>query len=222
MPEYNGVKITRAEEKARHAFRRELERAMRQVAKGSNWRCTGGTLFRDMGGWFVEVYPSVFIFRRETRAALRLKPMGIDPIFWDIVNTPENHGSSLSFRALGAWTCRTPPFSEMVIDEVDMNAPAAAQHVLNWANSEATRLEGKITLDSFLSFIDSQPAEAEKGAYLAARVTTLVMLGRAEQARRLCEEARAQSQPGGFFAQGGTFPEMALGWLASREGRWPT
>ena len=74
MPEFMGVKITRAQESARHAYRRALEKAVRAASKGSGWRTIEGCLFRDRAGWFVSVCPSVFIYEESTRATVSAKP----------------------------------------------------------------------------------------------------------------------------------------------------
>ena len=216
MPEFMGVKITRAEEKARHAYSRELDRAMRAASKGSPWKCNQGSVFLARGDWFACVSPSVHIFEHVTSADLNIKPMGVDPIFWDIVQLPENKKLPLSFRLRGAWTCRGPSVLEGRMDERSMDAAAVAPAVVSWATEQLERVLPAYSIDCYAEFIESDPNQRERGSYLPSLVTTLILLGRFEEARRACETARDQGNVGGFLAPSGTFPEMALAWLASQ------
>jgi hypothetical protein len=100
MPQLMGVRITRAQESARHAYRRALEKAIRAASKGTGWRSAQGCLFREQSGWFVSVHPAVYIFERVTKAMVVAKPMAIDQIFWELVGFPENSTQPLSFRLL--------------------------------------------------------------------------------------------------------------------------
>jgi hypothetical protein len=101
-------KMSRAETSARHRYRRELDKAVREISRGTKWRSTDGRLFRESSGWFVSATPSVHINAEKTDVLIEVKPMTIDPIFWDIVKTPENRKAPLSLRLNGAWVCHPP------------------------------------------------------------------------------------------------------------------
>lgn len=211
MPNFGDITTTRAEEKARHLYRRALEKAVRAIARGSGWRSTQGLLFRDVGGWFTGIAPSVNIFEHKTLASVLLKPMSIDPIFWEIVGTPENHDSPLSFRYLGAWTCPTPRVRDVEIDEAGGPEDVAAR-LLALAKDEADAPSLPRDLASYTGFLEGLLSECD--AYLATAVCSLFVMGREQEAAELC--AGAGDSPAGFLAPGGTFPDMALAWLRTR------
>jgi hypothetical protein len=212
MPEFRGIKITRAEELARHACRRALVKAVREAAKGTGWRCSGGTLFREQNGWFFDAYPAVTIFWRETQASLRVKPMAIDPIFWDLVNMPENRNQSLSFRGLGAWVCRAPTLEETTINEFDMNPAAAADEFVRWTQETSARVQETLTLENFAKLVDDAQRPGPFNPFLATKIVTKILMGQSEEARRLSVEAERVGDVGGF-ASDGSLPEMAVRWL---------
>lgn len=103
--------VGREGQRARRVKGKQLQGALRRSIVGTKWRCFGGILFTDHLGWFVEVVSAVWIPSRRTVARIHVKPMAIDPIFWDIVGLLENNKLPLSFRAIGAWTCSTPDFA---------------------------------------------------------------------------------------------------------------
>jgi len=213
MPEFMGKKITRAQESARHAYRKALGKAVRVAAKGSGWRSIEGGLFQERAGWFVGVSPSVYIYEEVTKASVFAKPMAIDPIFWDITGLPENRDAPLSFRFNGAWVCRPPDFVEVDIPEQpDLSAVAA--HLVAAADDQLDRVILSWTPAAFLSLC--QTAGAERGSYLSCIVTMLVAMEREDEALAACEEAILNHQDGGFLAPAGTFAQMAREWLRSR------
>lgn len=208
-----GKKITRAQETARHAYRRALANAVRVAAKGSGWRSIEGCLFQERSGWFVGVSPSVYIYEELTKASMSAKPMAIDPIFWDITGLPENRDTPLSFRFNGAWVCRPPDFTEIDIPEQhDVGAVAAL--LVATADDQLDRVITSWTPTAFLSLC--QAAGTERGSYLSCIVTMLVAMGREDEALAACEDAILNHQDGGFLAPDGSFAQMARKWLKSR------
>ena len=209
MPEFRGVKITRAQESARHAYRRALEKAVRAVSKGSSWRSLQGCLFREHSGWFVSVSPSVHIYEPRTVGHVAVKPMSVDPIFWDLVGLPENRDQTLSFRLFGAWTCQPPTFAEIDIPESD-DVNIVAEQILRIADKQLAA-ESTWSVEGFLQACREQGAD--KYSYLACQVCALVALHRESEALALCEAAKADGSMGGFMAPQGSFPEMAADWI---------
>ncbi len=209
MPEFMGKKITRAEESARHAYRRALEKSVRTQAKGAGWRSVSGSVFREQAGWFIEVSPSVYIFEHVTKAVVSVKPMAIDPIFWDIVGLPENRDQPLSFRANGAWTCRPPYFAELDLEE-NSGPAVVARRLIDVANDQLATVSRSYTLDAFL--LSCRTADVG-GSYLSSIVSALVAMHREGEALTLCEDARLGGQEGGFLAPEGSFVEMATAYL---------
>ena len=213
MPEFMGIKITRAQEAARHAYRRALEKAVRAGSKGSGWRTIEGCLFREQAGWFVSICPSVFIYEETTMAAVSAKPMSIDPIFWDIVGLPENAELPLSFRLNGAWTCRPPQFEEIPIEE-NGDASAVAARLLKRGNERLAAVE-RWSAEDFLQLCRASGASDD--SYLPCVVTSLVALGRHDEALDACASAMVRGNNGGFLSPDGSFSEVASRWIeASR------
>lgn len=213
MPTFDGHKITRAEEAARHAFSRALVKAVREAAKGTGWRCNGGMLFRELNGWFFHAYPGVIIYRRETTASLRVKPMAIDPIFWDLVNMPENQEQSLSFRALGAWVCQAPTVEEAAINEFDMDPAATAAEFVRWTQNAAERALRSLTLEAFADLVDRAQRPGPFNPFHATKLVTQILMGRSDEALQLSSEAVQSGNVGGGLTSEGSFSEMALKWL---------
>lgn len=212
MPEFMGVRITRAQESARHAYRRALEKSVRSVSKGSGWRTIEGCLFREQAGWFVSVCPSVLIYEDSTRASVSAKPMAIDPIFWDIVDLPENNDAPLSFRLNGAWTCHPPHFDEVSIEEHE-DAEVVAARLLETANERLAHVVGRWSVEEFLQLCRTNGATED--SYLPCVVTSLIALGREHEALDACKSAKARGVGGGFLAPEGSFTDMAMGWITA-------
>lgn len=210
MPEFMGHKITRGEESARHAYRRALEKSLRARVKGTGWKSAHGSIFREDAGWFIEASPSVYIFERVTKAVVSVKPMAIDPIFWDLVGLPENREQPLSFRANGAWACRPPHFAELPLEE-DEDPAVVGQRLFVAATEQLENVTRSYSLERFLSAC--REASSVDGAYLSSIVPTLVALHRQDEALAICEEACSQGLDGGFLAPEGSFVEMAVAYL---------
>ncbi|MET0307517.1 MAG: hypothetical protein ABW023_02320 [Sphingomonas sp.] len=210
MPEFMGKKITRAEESARHAYRRALEKSLRTLAKGTGWKSAHGSIFRERAGWFIDVSPSVYIYEHVTKAIISVKPMVIDPIFWDLIGLPENREQPLSFRARGAWVCHPPYYAELSLDEDDDPAVVGERLVLA-ATEQFENVVQSYSLESFLS--TCRKADSVDGAYLSSIVPTLIALHRQDEALAICEEARSQKLDGGFLTPEGSFVEMAAAYL---------
>lgn len=213
MPEFMGKTITRAQQSARIAYRKALSKAVRASVKGSGWRSVQGCLFQEKSGWFVCVHPSVHIFEEITKAVVFAKPMSIDPIFWDMTGLPENQRAPLSFRLNGAWVCRPPHVAEVEISEQG-DASAIADHLLAIADEQLEHVVKSWTPYEFLSLcLDKGQVRA---SYLPSVVTTLVAMGRDDEALTTCEAAIMNDNMGGFLAPEGTFSEMARSWLKAR------
>ena len=212
MPEFMGIKITRVQESARYAYRRALEKAVRAASKGSGWRSVEGCLFREQAGWFVSVCPSVYIYEKSTKASVSAKPMTIDAIFWDIVGLPENNDAPLSFRFNGAWTCRPPHIDEVSIEEHE-DVEVVAGRLLEVANEHLANVVGRWSVEEFLHLCRTSGATDD--SYLPCVVSTLVVLGREQEALDICRSAKERGMNGGFHAPAGSFTDMATDWIST-------
>ncbi len=210
MPEFQGKKVTRAEESARHAYRRSLEKSVRVQAKSTGWKSASGSIFREQAGWFIEASSSVYIYEHLTKAVISVKPMAIDPIFWDLVGLPENREQPLSFRAKGAWTCRPPYYAELDIEE-HTDTAFVADRLIAAATDQLENVLRSYSLDAFL--LTCRDGAGTNGSYLSCVVTTLIALGREDEALAACEEASTRGLDGGFLAPEGSFVDMATAYL---------
>jgi hypothetical protein len=216
------AKLTRTESKERSALAKMVATILKTSARRHKWRVARDSLFKDHNGWFVEVRANICYFVEvqanisprhfRTRAATRIKPMTLDPIFWDIVGLSENVKLPLSFRAFGAWVCAAPAISEDEIAEGDGSAEGIADNILEWANSQMALPMLSADPKTYVDFLQDRG-----DGYFASRVAMLCLMGRYEEARGACHSAIAQDLSGGFQQSAGdsrvTFPMMAINWL---------
>src|SRR5882762_4101669 len=108
MAQVNCSKLSREERVARRALCQAVKMQLKQLSKGTGWRFSKYVLFREHGGWFISTRSAVWLSEPKTTADFQIKPMALDPLFWEIVGLQSNNEQPLSFRFLGAWTCSTP------------------------------------------------------------------------------------------------------------------
>jgi hypothetical protein len=199
--------------KARHAQRRELAKACREVAKGTPWRSNQGVLFADRGGWFVAVHEMTNILREETKARIVVKPMAIDPIFWDLVGEPQLRSQSLSFRYFGALTCAPLILGEPEVSE-DGGVIAIAQRLLALGEAKLGLIAASWTADDFLHGIQTT---INSDRLLVSTIATWMAEGRDDEALAQCDQAVARRDPCGFVGARGSFPQTAGAWIRAKQ-----
>jgi hypothetical protein len=214
-------------ERQRRALQSALPKATKAAASNSGWRTAQGTLFREMEGWFVEVRAIPWVAEAKTAAELRCKPMGLDPLFWQLVGMEENIETPLSFRAFGAFACRTPALRQTEIPEENSSPERIATRMVNWATEQFQFLKGTQTIDGFVEFIRTHPVQMERNSYFATLVTGFLLQGKDEEALAICNEAKVRSggiflsDNGGFiFNRSGemiTFTDLAIKWIAEKQ-----
>ena len=79
------------EQKNRRTLNKLVVAEIRARAKAAGWKTSQGWLFREHHGWFIDARPAVWVMERRSTLELRCKPMNIDPVFWEIVETQENN-----------------------------------------------------------------------------------------------------------------------------------
>jgi hypothetical protein len=205
-------KIGREEGKQRRALNKAVEAELKKLAKGSGWRVCQGVLFREFKGWFISASPAVWLNKRKSTVRLNCKPMTLDPVFWEIVETESNVSMPLSFRYFGAWTCNTPGIVEHELREE--GAAAIAIEAITWLDAQLVQFESW-SLDSFLQRLRQQ---SQGDSYFATVVTTLFLTGDFDTGATLCTDAIQRGASGGFsiISPSGPsrhFPQLALAWL---------
>jgi hypothetical protein len=208
-------------ETARRNLQRALPKAVKAVAKKSGWRTSQGVLFREAEGWFFEIGAIPWIAEAKTPANLHSKPMSLDPLFWKIVGLDENINQPLSFRAFGAFVCRTPPLREADMPEGSGDPEQIARALLEWANEQLSELRGTQSVEGFVDFIRFHPNQIARESHLPALVTAMLLQGKDEEALAICSEARDASPFGGgflFMGQNGrtkSFLDLAIEWITN-------
>src|SRR3954452_11359725 len=92
------TKLTREQQRALKQRDKDFQVALKAAARRRGWRYAGGEIFRQDGEWFASVMPFPPAWQVVV-AQFILKPMALDPLFWDIVGLSENSRLPLSFRA---------------------------------------------------------------------------------------------------------------------------
>lgn len=215
MPEFDPFKIPRARRSARIDYDRALTEAVRQIAKGTGWRSVEGMLFQDLKGWWTGISPVVSIAEDMTTANVMLKPMSIDPVFWEITGMPENNDQALSFRYLGAFTCPTPIVRELEVNETGTPSDVAAR-ILKIPNEQAEQISDLRNLPAYVRFLEN--LHDPHDTYRSTIVCSLIVMGREQEAAELCKTAPSGSGKFLFLGSGpsSTFESMALDWLDRR------
>jgi hypothetical protein len=201
------------EERLRRVLSKEVSARLRPRASASGWRQSQGWLFRQDGAWFVEARGTVSVGQKRTTVSVHVKPMGIDPIFWDIVGTPDNIHQPLSFRMFGAWTCSTPPWSESEIDESGLDPGGIAASILATASIQLGASRAHRSLSEFLAFLHEHSHGPGARPYLASVVCAHVLAGDLLSARHECIAARDRNLSDGFQVGRKRFADMAIEWL---------
>lgn len=201
--------MTNDEKKARKALSKDVAAELRRRAKNAGWKVYRGWLFREDDGWFVDAWCDVR--QRKTTVTVHLKPMGIDPVFWDIVLVPQNRNQPLSFRLWGAWTIKAPGRNEHEIDDIGLDAPALTDCVLSIASQELVRTRENRSLEAFIEFARQRRRGAR--TYLAAIVCAHILRGDHDAAMSALLVAREARDAGGYFVGVKSFVDLAVEWL---------
>lgn len=204
----------------RKALSANFANEVKRASKGSDWRCAGGVIFRDISGWFVCASGGPWVAEARTAVELKAKPMLLDPVFWKIVQAEENVKQPLSFRYHGAWTCSAPVwrFSDLPEPSGDQAAALLANSMIEWATEQLQLIEPQLELQEFLRRAREATERAPRTSQLATVICTLVLLNRNEEARELCLEAVRNGNEAGFTVGRHTFPQLAIAWLDSGDG----
>jgi len=205
--------MTNDERKARKALAKDVAAELRRRAKGAGWKVSQGWLFRDDGGWFVDAWCIVSPAERKTTLTVHLKPMGIDPVFWDIVLLPENRNQPLSFRLFGAWTISAPDRNQRHIDDAGLDASTLADSILSIASQELGRMRESRSLENFIEFARQQRRGAR--TYLALIVCAHIMRGDHAAAMSELVVAREAGDTGGYSVGSRSFVDLATEWLGA-------
>jgi hypothetical protein len=152
---------------------------------------------------------------------LMVKPMALDPLFWDIADIAENNTLPLSFRARGAWVLRPVTFLGPIL--LDIEEPdTLARQLLEWTNEFVFQA---LQTASVQQMLDDLPDPGDPRCSRALAVCLNILNGDLDQAMRICQMEGGCG--GGFPAlhpdgSSVNFIDQARDWIARRQQNLPT
>jgi hypothetical protein len=219
LPSIDSRDTTRGSLNRRRVFEKELIAALGPAIKGTGWKKSGSTLFRQSGDFFQEIRISVSLYDGTTAVTHCIKPMALDPIVWDILGMSENVGEPLSFRARGAFTCAGLPIHEQLLDQTALTPCDAAVALSAIASCSESRFEKVLNGSDFSSLLAQHRNQRERGAYAVSLVASLINDGDFEAAAHLAREFESGELQSccNMSVKGVSYHRLALDWLAARE-----
>jgi hypothetical protein len=216
------ARLTREQQKALKQRGKDFDAALKQGTRAAGWRYARGEIFRQSGDWFINVLPWLH-WERGAGVHMMVKPMALDPLFWDIVGLSENEALPLSFRATGAWVLRPPSTDDHVGPDTSAVETLAAE-VLEWGDQRASEILDSISVEAMLA---SLPSEENLAGQPRALATCLHILAKdLDGAMRLCRVDDSEAHPlmreaGGFTTHNfdgsiSTFLDQARDWIARK------
>ena len=135
----------RAEQtKHKKLLEKEIVTEVLQQLKTGKWRKKYSSFSRECEGFFVcaSLYLNINLEgetpRYDMTGRLEAKPMGVDPIFWDIAQMPENKKKAITFRAWAAF--KTDPIYFKMNEPINKNVKTPDEVVrsfVQWATDES-------------------------------------------------------------------------------------
>ena len=212
----NEVKLSKREfGKLRTAFEKNLLKAVASRMKGRIWKKAQNVIFCKKNDYYYSVSIGTFRNDEKTRLSFSIKPMNIDPLFWEIMNMPENEKEPLSFRTWGAFTCAEIPTEEKLILDGSANEQELAEEIVLWADKQLEDFDSQSTERKFSNLIKDHENQRERGAYSISLVTTLIAEGEFDKARKLAssyDSGKLQSVSS-MMNEGKSFHAHAVDWI---------
>jgi hypothetical protein len=215
------AKLTREQQKAAKQRSNDFDAALKRAARAAGWRYARGTIFRQSGDWFISVMPSL-LWERGAVVSMMVKPMAIDPLFWDIVGLSENNTLPLSFRANGAWVLR-PPSTESCVGLHTIEVDLLAKNVFEWGNRQVSQI---LTSISIASMLEALPESNQVRAQRALAICLHILAKDMDRAFELSRLDDPHTHPllqenGGFTTHNcdgsvSTFLDQARDWIARK------
>ncbi|MET0983164.1 MAG: hypothetical protein ABWY02_13765 [Telluria sp.] len=219
LPDIERGDTTRGSLARRGRFEKELLAALGPSIKGTGWKKSGSTLFRQSGDFYQEIRISVSLYDGKIVVSHYIKPMALDPILWDILGISENAGEPLSFRARGAFTCAGLPIHEEVLDQTGLTPDDAAMALSALVNNNELLFEEVLKGSDFSSLVAQHRNQRERGAYAVTLVTSLINDGDCDAAADLASafESGEFQSCSNMSVKGVSYHRLALNWLAAKK-----
>ena len=220
IPEWP-TKLTREKHRAAKQRGKDFEVALKRDARAAGWRYARSSVFRQSGDWFISILPSL-LWERGVFVRMLVKPMALDPLFWDIVGLSENNMLPLSFRETGAWVLR-PPWIESCIGLNAIEVELLAKDVFDWGNMQMSQTLAIISITSMLAALSESNQVRNR---LALAICLHILAKDMDSAFKLCRLNDPDTHPsmrenGGFSTRNcdgsySTFLDQARDWIARK------
>jgi hypothetical protein len=198
----------------RSQFEKLLLAALGNALRGSRWRKSGNQVYASSGEGFVSFRISVHRNDQRTGAVLSIKPMGLDPILWDILGLEKKQSQSLSFRALGAFTCDPLPVFECDVEQPGQSPEQVAGALVQTLEANCELCESRLRSAKFSELVAAHPNQVLRGAYAITLVTSLIRegdeLGAFELARAYAQGTKSSCVQ--MTSMGMSFHDLAARW----------
>ncbi len=186
----------REENRLAKELKQKCEKAVGDQMKGTGWRKKHHTYFRQSDELFICLSAMPFIEFKQGIPTINLKvrsevkPMSIDPIFWDLAQMPDNKSKPLSFRAWAAHKCM-PLYCEF--DKVvgaDLGSPQNLAHLFQeWVSEEHKKIISKFQTRVFSDHFKASIKDHHNKAIGATTlICALISEQKIEEALKLAEE----------------------------------
>ena len=203
------TEMTREQRRLAKERQKEFEYTFKECAKGTGWRFSRGSIYREDNDWFLASSPFLN-WQQGITHQLCIKPMSLDVLFWEVVNLEENNDLPLSFRQNGAWVLK-PPRLTRYENPATTNPKELANLAFAWTKKWHSQNLKTYTLDDMLKRL--QPLSATTSHLRALAICLLILKKEYIEASALIKNRPDDS--GGFSVMGSeNFYDMAKKWLA--------
>lgn len=203
---------------------RLLAALLKNEAKARGWRSIAGEPYWTAGPLFFTLVVAANASRHSLYCSLRVKWSCLDDHLWNILGMAENAKAPSSLRANGAFTLSGQEIFAQTHENCDWGE-AGLETTLRGVASQAASIAAHVadttpTIDDYLALVEREHL-ALLTRHPGAVVNTwkeqlLVALekGDSQKAAAIAQQRIAAHDSGGFMAEGRTFFQRALAYIA--------
>lgn len=207
--------------KERRGIEKSIAANLRTVARSNGWKTIANYTYQVRGDWFAYVNWRVSDQRNTILLRLRVKPMELDHVFWDILWPSENKNLKLSLRANGGWAMHPPALFEEEINDEGELPETTSDRIFSWIGSSiATSLE-RFSISDLTQLIENDIDWQNRREFCSELICSYILSGRIEDARRLAKTCVMYGQALDHIVGGKSFGALALDWLDAKKPRDP-
>lgn len=181
----------------------------------AKWKRNRCALVNQSDSFYQDLFISVHRNSSVTMAALRFKPMALDPILWSILDMPKNCDKPLSFRTWGAFTCSGLPIYGTQVEQSGDTPEIVAEKLAAICHDKAALFRDALSSAPFSRLVALHPNHVERGAYAVTLIASLINDGNFELARQTANAyaSGALTSCANIESAGKSFHQLALEWL---------